>query len=202
MFEGEMDNKEIIEHLPDWVVREKGHYDWLRKEETCCLTGHRPSKLPWGYDEDCEACKRFKKKLREVFLNAIKYGLKNFLCGMAEGYDMLAAEVLIEIRKFKDIRLVAMVPCQNQAFKWSESQKKRYLQLLKECDDIFVLALGYSPACMNNRNRQMVDLSSVCIACFNQTPGGTRNTLLYAKRQGCKVKIINPDDYKKYIKNN
>ena len=66
----------------------------MLKEETACLTGHRPNKLPWFYNELQESCINFKKQLRLVFEGAIKYGLKNFLTGMAEGFDMIATEIL------------------------------------------------------------------------------------------------------------
>ena len=49
---------------------------------------------------------------------------------------------------------------------------------------------------MNDRNRYMVEHSSLVIACYNGKPGGTKNTLRFAQESGCKIHIINPDDYK------
>ena len=49
---------------------------------------------------------------------------------------------------------------------------------------------------MNDRNKFMVEHSSVLIACFNQKQGGTQNTITYAKEKGLKIKIINPLNYK------
>jgi len=37
---------------------------------------------------------------------------------------------------------------------------------------------------MMRRNRYMVDKSSLLLACFNGSRGGTYNTVSYAKRQG------------------
>ena len=42
----------------------------LSKEKTACLTGHRPKSLPWGYDENKESCKAFKKDLSTIFIFA------------------------------------------------------------------------------------------------------------------------------------
>ena len=39
----------------------------INKSETGCLTGHRPDKLPWHYDEAKENCKRFKEDLKKIF---------------------------------------------------------------------------------------------------------------------------------------
>lgn len=49
---------------------------------------------------------------------------------------------------------------------------------------------------MNERNKFMVEHASVCIACWNGKPSGTANTLRYAKENGCKIKIINPENYR------
>ena len=40
---------------------------------------------------------------------------------------------------------------------------------------------------MIRRNRYMVDRSSLLLACYNGTPGGTMSTILYAERQGLEV---------------
>ena len=61
--------------------------------------------------------------------------------------------------------------------------RARYNVLLSQCSEVTVLQQEYSPDCMMRRNRYMVDASSVVIACYDGTPGGTMNTLLYAMRQ-------------------
>ena len=169
----------------------------MLKEETACLTGHRPKSLPWGYDEQKDSCKKFINDLYTIFSGAIKYGLKNFMIGMAEGFDMIGGETLIHLRKkHKEIKIIAVVPCKNQEIKWKPEQQKRYHKILKKCDDVIILSETYYKECMNDRNKYMVDHSSVVIACYNGKPSGTGNTVKYAKSQGCKVRIINPDDYK------
>lgn len=169
----------------------------ILKEETACLTGHRPKSLPWGYDENKNSYKRFKKDLFEIFTGAIEYGLKTYLIGMAEGFDMIGGETLIELRKkYKEIKVVAIIPCKGQELKWKPEQQKRYHKILKQCDDIVILSDTYTQTCMNDRNKYMVEHSSVVIACCNGKPSGTRNTINFAKENGCKIRVINSEDYK------
>ena len=79
-------------------------------EETACLSGHRPNKLPWFYDETKESCIRFKDDLKQLFEGAIRYGIKNFLTGMAEGFDMIATEILLELKHtYKDIKIGVVI---------------------------------------------------------------------------------------------
>lgn len=36
------------------------------QSRTCCFTGHRPEKLPWGTDEGDPRCRMLKKKLYDA----------------------------------------------------------------------------------------------------------------------------------------
>ena len=42
----------------------------------------------------------------------------------------------------------------------------------------------------------MVEQSDVVIAVWIGKPSGTVNTIRFAKENGCKVRIINPEDYR------
>lgn len=53
-------------------------------------------------------------------------------------------------------------------------------------------AIGYSPECMDKRNRYMVDHADVLIAVWDGSPSGTGKTVNYALRQGKPVVVINP----------
>ena len=169
----------------------------MDKSQTVCLTGHRPDKLPWGYNEEKESCVHFKEGLKVLLEKAIMYGLKNFMTGMAEGFDMIATEILIGLREKYSINIIAVVPCLGQESMWSENQQKRYHTILKRCDRKIVLNKNYTPTCMSVRNKFMVEHSRVVIACYNGITGGTSNTINMARKCGCKIKIINPFDVTK-----
>ena len=47
----------------------------------------------------------------------------------------------------------------------------------------------YTRGCMHERNRHLVDNSSVCVCYLNRESGGTAYTVDYAKKQG--LEIIN-----------
>lgn len=80
-----------------------------------CFTGHRPVSLPWGYDETQENCLKFKNDLLVILRKAILFGIKVFLTGMAEGFDMIAAETIIKLKQeFSDVKLIAIIRCKNQ----------------------------------------------------------------------------------------
>ena len=111
----------------------------INKDTTACLTGHRPKSLPWGYDETKVNCIKFKQDLEKIFEGAIKYGLTTFLTGMAEGFDMIGAEILLKLRKKHNIKIIAVVPCVGQELKWKPSQQNRYNNILNQCDNVIIL---------------------------------------------------------------
>ena len=59
----------------------------------CTFTGHRPEHLPWGRDEDDPRCRALKILLRRTVQQVYDRGFRTFLCGMAMGFDLAAAEV-------------------------------------------------------------------------------------------------------------
>lgn len=161
------------------------------KESTCCFTGHRPDKLPWGLDENSAECRKLRIEIA-IQLEALhSAGIAHFISGMALGCDLLFAEAVLAMREeYDDVTLEAAVPCDSQANSWPEEQKERYNAILSSCDTVTFVQHQYTPGCMLRRNRYMVDSSSVLLACFNGSSGGTMNTLLYARRQGVKTIII------------
>ncbi len=53
----------------------------------CAFTGHRPSKLPWKYNETDPRCVLLKTVLTAQIEKLAKAGTTNFLSGMALGTD-------------------------------------------------------------------------------------------------------------------
>ena len=161
------------------------------KDLSCCFTGHRPQGLPWGQNEEDPRCLRVKEELRARLEGLYECGYRHFICGMAVGCDMLFAESVLALKEtHPDVSLEAAVPCGSQPDRWTRALRERYNRLLDGCDKVTVLQVEYSPDCMMRRNRYMVDRSSAILAVYSGRPGGTMNTLLYARRQGLKSIVI------------
>ena len=161
------------------------------RAQTCCFTGHRPMKLPWGMNEDDPRCLMLKAELAARLEGLYALGFRRFLCGMAIGCDMYFAEAVLALREqHADVRLEAAIPFGDQPGRWNEKQRRRYNSLIERADRVTVLQTVYTSDCMMRRNRWMVDRSSVLLACYDGRPGGTMNTILYAERSGLRVILI------------
>ena len=162
-----------------------------RREITCCFTGHRLARLPWGARETDERCLALRAEIAMRLEGIYQAGYRHFLCGMALGCDSYFAEAVLALKSlYPEVTLEAAVPCRSQADRWTKKQRERYEQLLSLCDTVTVLQEDYSPDCMMRRNRYMVDHASLLLACFNGRPSGTMNTIVYAQRQGLQTILI------------
>ncbi len=162
--------------------------------KTCCFTGHRPEKLPWRNNEKDPRCVLLKKRIYDVSNALYHSGINHFICGMALGCDTYFCEAVITLRDdFGDVTLEAAIPCEGQYSGWTPQQKERYFYLVSQCDDQTVLQSRWTPECMLERNKYMVDASSVLFAVYNGSRGGTMHTINYAKKSGREIVIINPD---------
>lgn len=164
---------------------------------TCCFTGHRPSKLPWGEDEGDPRCLALKAAVSAHIEGAYLRGWRHFICGMALGSDLYFCEAALALRdgRYPDLRVEAAVPCPTQAQRWSAAHRSRYKALLERCDWETVVQHRYDPGCMMRRNRYMVDHSSLVIAVFDGAPGGTMRTLAYAMGKGLELDILPLEDF-------
>jgi len=88
--------------------------------------------------------------------------------------------------------LIAWCPFPQQADNWPADQQAHYLNLLNACQTINYSAAQYTAASYHQRNRAIVNHSDLLIAVYNGQPGGTRNTVTYARRHGCPVILIDP----------
>ena len=164
----------------------------MERESTCCFTGHRPDKLPWGTDESDPRCAALKRRLEEALERAYQSGMRHYICGMARGTDLyFAQEVLNLRRRHPNVTLEAARPCESQSDSWPKEERERYQSILDQCDYETLIQHQYSRGCMQRRNRYMVDRSALVLSVYNGEPkGGTAQTLLYAIRQGVKTEIL------------
>ena len=164
-----------------------------KRDRTCCFSGYRPEKLPWGANEDDERCKTLKAALKNTAERVYRSGIRYFVCGMARGSDTYFCEAVLELRaEHPDIAVEAAIPCEQQPARWSLKDRDRYFALLRRCDSETCISRKYTRDCMTRRNRFMVDRSSVLIAVYDGKSGGTMNTLKYAERRGLEIIEITP----------
>jgi len=165
----------------------------VNRDNSCCFSGYRPEKLPWGTDENDPRCKILKDTILGISEKIQLSGIRHFICGMARGSDTYFCEAVLFLRaKYPGTTVEAAIPCEEQAAKWREDERRRYDNLVRECDYVTYISRQYTKSCMQRRNRYMVDNSSVLLAVYDGIRGGTSYTLKYAARRGLEIIKIKP----------
>ena len=160
----------------------------------CCVTGNRPQKFLWKYGKGFKHKKYLAGMARQIE-ELIESGYTYFISGGALGVDQDFAEAALRAKQVHaGIELEIAVPCRNQAARWSEAERRRYLSILERADRVEILSDHYTRFCMLKRNEYIVDKSDLVLAYWNgEKSGGTWHTINYAKQKN-KSLIINSLD--------
>ena len=162
-----------------------------------CFTGYRPNKFDFDFSPQNPDYKHFENKLIDAVFSAAEQGVKEFYCGMAWGFDIVAGEVVAMLKKLKpewNVRLVAVVPFEKQEASWDREWQKRYSALLGVADRVVYISRDYEKSCYHRRNRYMVDNTEAVITFFDGKSGGTAVTLKYAQSKDKEIiNIANTD---------
>ena len=152
------------------------------RNQTCCFTGHRIISLPEG--------SAISKALENAVIESIENGYRYFGAGGALGFDTMAALTVLRLRsEYPQIKLILVLPCENQTRNWKNIDIEKYEHIKSQADKVVYVSKEYTQDCMRKRNRHLVDNSSLCICYLTKPSGGTVYTVNYAKEIG--LKIIN-----------
>lgn len=131
------------------------------------------------------------KKLYETIEECIEHGATEFYCGMARGFDLLAAECVLSLKKlYPNIKLAAYVPYEKQYEKMNDEEIARYSHVVKYADKELskVFFENYVKWCMAYRNDRLADVADVLICFLRKERGGTAYTVKkFIKKKGDRV---------------
>lgn len=117
-----------------------------------------------------------------------------FLSGMAEGFDLLAAERVLAARASgKSFRLGCIVPYMGQINTLHGVDRERYQRVLSLADEVLTMEEIYSHGVYYRRNTYLVSEADLLIAYFDGIyKGGTADTIRRARRVGREVINLYP----------
>lgn len=171
----------------------------MERNKSCAFTGHRPERLPWGYEEEDSRCLRFKVQLEAQMREVYQKGVTHFISGMALGTDQYFAEIVLTLQEEDPkVSLECAIPCITQTKGWSEEQQSRYQRILDRANLETMVQHDYSRGCMMRRNRYMVERADTLIAAYDGIPrGGTAKTIAFAMKEERDIFIIslNGEEY-------
>lgn len=159
----------------------------MKRDKTCCFTGHREIPL--------NECDKIQNALEQTIIFLIKKGVCYFGAGGALGFDTMAALTILKLKEtYPHIKLILVLPCENQTYKWSQNDIDLYNVIKTKCDKYVYTSKYYYNGCMFKRNKHLVDNSKYCICYMKKETGGTAFTVNYALEKGLVIYNIYKHD--------
>ena len=154
------------------------------REHTCAFTGHRPERLDLP---EAEVIAWLEKEIRR----AVEDGYTQFITGMQRGVDLWAAEAVLKLRsEGKPIRPVKACAFKGMEAQWDRAWQTKYHHILFAGNETYYISDRPGRSAFFRRNNWRVDHASRLIAVYTGAPGGTKETIKYAKAQGLEVVSI------------
>ena len=109
---------------------------------SCVITGHRPTRFKFKYNEKDKRCQRIKKCLQEQLIRLYHQGVRCFWVGGAMGVDMWAAELLLRMKEqqaYQDVELCLALPFEGYNADWDDWHRKRMDFIRRYAEKVLVL---------------------------------------------------------------
>ena len=146
-------------------------------------------------------------------------GFRTFLCGMAMGFDLAAAEAVLACRDSQTasvfspavdsvsaffpephsphmpmpgLRLVAVIPFRGQESRFPAVDRERFRRVLAAADHSVTLSPSYHAGCYAVRNNYLVEHAALLVAWYDGSPGGTHYTVRRALVRGLEFINLHP----------
>lgn len=158
----------------------------MNNHHTACFSGYREEKFSFPLQEGNPQFEQLRRDLKSAVLEAVDGGYGDFYTGACYGFDILAGETVLWARDelSMPVRLLSVLPFENQAQTWSEAWRDRYFSMLERSDQVITLQAGYTRGCYQRRNEYMVHRSNLLICYHNGRTGGTDATVRSAMGYG------------------
>lgn len=147
------------------------------------FTGHRAYS---GSDEELLVA-----TIRDLYAE----GVRHFRVGMAEGFDLAAGRVVVDIMlSHNDIILEACIPWPTFASRFTAEERSLYNTILSHATVVRYSDNAYHPAIFRHRNDMLVEGADVVVAWWSGATGGTAYTVKKAKKLGCRIINLYPQE--------
>ena len=155
----------------------------LDRATTAAFTGHR------SYDGS--AAGQLSLTVQALYAR----GYRIFLSGMASGFDLAAAETVLELAEAcPGIGVVAVIPFAGHIDRLPEPDRPRYRHILEQAVDVVTLADHYNRRAYFRRNDFLIDNASYVVSWYDgNVDCGTGYTVSRARRCHLPVENLYPD---------
>lgn len=169
-------------------------------EKACAVTGHRPTRFKFKYNENYALCKKIKKAIMEQFKQMYdEDGVRHIFVGGALGVDMWAGEIALRLKEtpgYEALKLHMALPFEGHDAQWDGCSRERLAFLIRHSAECVIVGEQDSRESYLARNRYLVDHADMLLAVYDNEKNprsGTMYTVHYAQKKKLPIVLIHPD---------
>lgn len=128
-------------------------------------------------------------RLEAVIKQLYSEGYTHFISGMAEGFDLAAAECIIRLKAdLKAIKLECAIPFKGHIQSLSASDRERYKDICSAADKVTTLASERHPKVYFDRNDYLIESADAMICYYSgKRRSGTGYTVTKGLKKGLRT---------------
>ena len=132
-----------------------------------------------------------KDRLAFVVKQLYTEGYRTFMSGMAEGFDLMAAQAVLQLKdEFADIKLLCIIPFEGHISKISPKNRPLYNAICASADEVITISESYHEKAYYERNDYLVDNADAMICYYSgKRRSGTGYTVTAALKK--RIRTIN-----------
>ena len=163
----------------------------------CAVIGQNPMRFPWGFDEEYDGCRRMKLEMAQRIMELRQRGVTEFQVACDPGVGLYAAEIINILReKDKSLRLVCVIPHEEQAAKWTPQLRERYFNMLAGCTELDCIDFHEQPDAQLLAYQRIIKQSGVVLAVYapDLADGSAEDrAVAYARALGRPIMFLHPE---------
>ena len=93
----------------------------------------------------------------------IAQGCQEFITTCEYGAALWAAEAVVVLKQFNDVKLRVMIPYEEQTSRWPESFRDRYFSVHQKADAVELVDTGFEEGCYEKTHRMMIEQCDIVV---------------------------------------
>lgn len=159
------------------------------REKTVSFTGYRLSQL-YKTKDDPLILNSIADTLDLTIAELFKAGYTTFLCGMTEGFGLMAADAVLKFREQEQrVELWCISPYIGQEAGYCAKDKKRYRQIFDQANECIYTSYEYHKYTYQDHTDYLVENASQIVCYFDGQHGTVKHTVTQAIK--AEIPIIN-----------
>ena len=106
---------------------------------------------------------RIKNELRDTIWKLFCEGYTEFYSNCEYGVSLWAAEIVIALKMYNDIKLHIVMPHEEQATQWPEEYRERFFTAHEKADTVTIRLNHYTEDCYEKAERYMRERADRCV---------------------------------------